>query len=473
MRANPLIERYRLGLRSGQFWLYFGLYALVVGLIITNSLALHRYQHMFGDFTGLCCSLYFQFLVVLGMIIYGWTTYNSGTTLSGEMARKTYDFFRLLPLPASQKAVGILIGRNLGPLLYTGITCLFLFAFGYFGEINRVVLAETLFVIFMTALLLNLTVLLGSSQPHKGRRHPLAMILILLTLLFPSGIALTIALFDAKQPLDKYLVDFYCLHIPLLIVIGSIALYLSIWVFTGIVRKLTLEERPLFSDLGAPLFVAGYCAIVLGLFWTDISPGNYSVGITIGYWFAAFLPLVFVPFGSLRNFDRYLEYTREIQIRKGTPAALMCKLFLGSNIFLGLVIFAVYAVFAIAVALMAGLDEFMILHRLTILLSFYAFLILLFETGVLYQPLFRRIGIVLGTLVFLYIAWPLFASAILEKEMFMGFSPIGALFALALDEPAKVKLLDNALLVNVLLCLGTIPLIWKRYRYLLTVRQKM
>ena len=475
MPANPLIERYRLGLRSPQFWLYSGLYIVVLGIIISTNLALYYYQHVFDDFTGICRSLYFQLLVVLGIILYGWTAYNSGSTLSGDVSRKTYDFFRLLPLPATQKAVGIVIGRNLAPLLFAGATCVFLLVFGHFGEIKRALCGQTLFVVFVTSTLLNLTLLLGSSQPHKGRRHPFAMIMILLALISPVVLFFIGVLSESDQQmsLDKFLVSFYLLHVPLLILVGLIALYMSIWVFTGIVRKLTLEEHPLFSDMGAPSFVFGYCAVVLGLFWSCILSGDNSVGVLVGFWFAAFLPLTFVPFGSLRSFNSYLEYTREIQHTKTSQAGLTVKLFLRSNVFLGFVIFAVYTVYGEAVGLMAGFGEMTTLHQLAVIFSFYAFLILLLETGVMYKPLFARIDIVLGTIVFLYFAWPIFALAIMSEKLLFAYGPIGIFVTLAIGDPTGVKFLDNVLLVNLLLCIVPLRLIWKRYRHLLSVRQKM
>jgi hypothetical protein len=442
-------------------------------LIVLINWALYQYRDVF-NVEELGAYLYYQLLIVLVAILHVWTAYNSGSTIGGEFARKTYDFFRLLPLPAWQKAIGILIGRNTVPLLLAAITCLFVFIFGYLGGLSSRLREQVLFAMLSTAALLNVLVLLAALQPRKTRRPPVGLLMVLFAFLIPCSITTVIQFMDAKTSLDKVIVHFYCFDIPTLILIGLIALYLSVWVFIGIVRKLRLEQYPLFSDEGALLFVAGYCALVLGLFWPCLCLDKDNAEITAAYWLLSFMPLMFVPFGFLRTFDNYLEHSRLDRNGTGNLATMLWRLVRRSNISLGLALFAVYAVPAISVSLMTGFGISTTLHRLVFLLSFYIFSLLLMETGVVYQPLFNKIGVVLGMMYALYIALPLLACSIMREEVISIFSPLGAYGWMFFGEPWKYGIrLRDLFLINVVLCVIPLRLIWKRYRLLLSIRQKM
>jgi hypothetical protein len=474
MAANPLIERYRWSVKPPQFWLYIGFYSVVVGLLVLTNWALFRYQNEYKNVPELCRYLYYQLLIVFVAVMHIWTTYNSGSTVGGEIARKTYDFFRLLPLPAWQKAVGILVGRNLVPLLLASVTCLLLFGLGYSGGLSIAMMGQLFFAMIFTAVLLNVLVLLGALQQRKTHRNPVGLLMGLFALLIPILISLLASLAVTRTPLDKMVVHFYSLDIPTLILIGLIALYLSAWVFIGIVRKFRFEQSPLFSDGGALLCAAGYCALLLGLFWPNLYLHTDSPGITAEYWAVSFVPLMLIPFGALRTFDNYLESSISSRNGIGNPGALLWRLVLRSNVVLGLALFTIYAVSAILVSLMSGFGMSTTLHRMLFLFSFSLLSLLLIETGVVYQPLFNKIGMVLGTIFVLYMTLPLLASAIMKKEVISLFSPLGAFGWMFFDDPGKYGIrLRDLLLVNAALCIIPLRLIWKRYRYLLSLRQKM
>ena len=137
MVSNPLIQRYRYSaLRPKQFWVYVTIYISIILLLVSINYSGYKYQTFFGDITEFYKSLYYQFLTFQVLMLFIWSAYNSGSAIKEEILNKSFDFFRMLPLPAHKKAIGILIGKNLLVLLFGAINLAFLIYFGLAGKIN-------------------------------------------------------------------------------------------------------------------------------------------------------------------------------------------------------------------------------------------------------------------------------------------------------------------------------------------------
>ena len=137
MVRNPIIQRYRYStLRPKQLWIYVTIYISIILLIVFINYSAYKYQDSFEDITEFYKSLFYQFLAFQVIILFVWSAYNSGSAIKEEILNKSFDFFRMLPLPAHKKAFGILIGKNLVVLLFAAINLAFLIYFGLAGKIS-------------------------------------------------------------------------------------------------------------------------------------------------------------------------------------------------------------------------------------------------------------------------------------------------------------------------------------------------
>ena len=115
---NPLIRRYRYVLmRPRQFWIYMSIYLALLLMIFLINYSGYKNQVMYDSFIVLNKSLFFQFLVLQILVLCIWASFNSSSAIREEVTDKTYDFFRMLPIPARSKMAGILVGKNLVALL--------------------------------------------------------------------------------------------------------------------------------------------------------------------------------------------------------------------------------------------------------------------------------------------------------------------------------------------------------------------
>ena len=182
--SNPLIQRYRYSvLRPKQLWIYATVYISIILLIIFINYSGYKYQTLSfsGDITVFYRSLYYQFLTFQVMLLFFWSAYNSGSAIKEEILNKSFDFFRMLPLPAHKKALGILVGKNLLVLLFGFINLVFLIYFGLAGEININLQGQILLALISTAILANLASLLTSINPaKKGKSSGTGLILLAL-----------------------------------------------------------------------------------------------------------------------------------------------------------------------------------------------------------------------------------------------------------------------------------------------------
>ena len=174
MMNNPLIERYRYSqLRPRQLWVFLAVYLVVIGLILLINASIYKYQDAFHDWTEFFRALYYQFLILQVVILWIWSGYNTGTAIKEELLQKSYDFFRMLPMSAKDKVVGIIVGKNLVPLLLAMVNVVFLFVFGVIGDVNAILREQFLLVLISIGLAVNMAALMVSM--HRASAPPLSL----------------------------------------------------------------------------------------------------------------------------------------------------------------------------------------------------------------------------------------------------------------------------------------------------------
>ncbi len=471
MLNNPLIQRYRYSaLRPRQVWIYATIYISIIVLMLFINYTIYQYQNVFTNLDKFFRSVYYQLLTFQVIILWAWGFYNSGSAIKDEILEKSYDFFRMLPIPAWQKAIGILVGKNLIVLLLAGINFLLLHFFGLFGKVNVTLQIQILLLLVSITVLANSTALLSSIRAVPKKKSSNALVLILLLFfIIPALLNTMFALSEIKE-LQKYRVAFYVIKVPILLLISFIALYFSCWVIKGIIRKFNRELEPLFSRKGAFLFLLGYEFVAIGLFLPHLSEDK---AITYFFWLTSLIPAVLILLGSLGNLDIYIEYSRFIQGRSRPGKGMMAPILLYSNLLVGLGLIAIWALFAIGTALAAGANILPNLYSVLVLFSFYMFALLLLELYAIYNSPNSKIGLLLGFIFMLHLFLPLILSAVMENATISLYSPLGY-FGNIIATSDRGFVIDTSIwLINFLLCIIPTRLIWKQYSLILTARQKM
>lgn len=479
MFNNPLVQRYRYSLmRPRQFWVYVIIYIAIVALLLFLNYTIykiHKYQSAFSTLTNFYKGLYVQFLFFQILVLWVWCSHNSGSALKDEVSAKTYDFFKMLPLPAHQKAVGILVGRNLVALLLAAVNCLFLLFFGLMGKLSGVLQAQVFLVLFSMTLLANSLVLLCSINPTKGKKKIGIVAFIPLAFLAVPVFFQVMDELAEVENLENVLATFFTIELPILLLITFVALYFSCWTVKGILRRFNQEEEPLFTRKGAFLFLLGYEFILFGLFYTYLPDAGTNMNYT--YWLISLLPVLLIPPTSLRSFDKYLEYIGLVRQKRTLNANNTFPMLLYSNLSLALGLFAMWAAASIGISLITEMQLLQCLYPLFILLSFYTFYILLLELYVVYNTPSGRIGLLLGFIGIVYLFFPLILSAILESKIIYLYSPLGFAWGL-FEKPDQKVVIEistqiSILVTNVLLCVILSLLVAKRYANILAIRRKM
>ncbi len=471
---NPLIRRYRYSLmRPRQLWIYITIYIAVIVLIVFVNYTAYQYQEWFGNQTRFFKGLYYQFLIFQIIVLCILAMINSSSAIKDEVTGKSYDFFRMLPISAGKKAVGILIGKNLVVLLVGVVNFLLLIILGMLGRLNGVVLGQYFLAVISVAVLTNSVALLSSINPLRARKKNHIVLFIVLGFIFAPFVISSIGIAIRRiNVFENVTGKFYTIEIPVLILISLVALYFSCWAVKGILRRFTREDEPLFTRMGVYLFMLGFEFVLFGLFFDYLTDGARKTNYL--YWLISLLPVLLVPIWSVRSFDRYLEHSGLIQSKSAGNKNLVSAFLLYSNLLPVLVLFAIWAVGAIVTASMTKQELLYNLYYIVILFSFYLFLMFLLELYVVYKPVSDKIGLLLCFIAIVYLLLPLIISGVIKNDEFYLFSLLGFYSHIWFYKSAPSILTQTGIfLVNVALCIAPIMLIWKRYKHILAARQKM
>ena len=352
---------------------------------------------------------------------------------------------------------------------------LLLIIFGTLGQVDVSLLRQSCLALILIAVLISSVALLSSIK-SAGRKKNTSTVTIILLIFFLGPFliqALVVMCFGAYQidKLDKVTGKFYTIELPILTLVSLVALYFSCWSIIGILRKFTREDEPLFSRAGAYLFMVGYEFVLFGLFYEHLAGGAWTTSYS--YWVISLLPVLAIPFGSLRSFERYLEHSGLLIRRFAANTNMVSRLFLYSNLSLDLGLFAIWAVVSVVTTLIAGPDLLPNLYLVLVLFSFYLFLILLLELYVVYLPVSNKIGLLLVFIAAVYMILPMILSGILENEPLFLLSPVGFLCGMFQKPQDQIAVHHSIWVINLILCIAPILLVWKRYLHILSARRKM
>lgn len=473
---NPLVKRYRYSLlRPSQLWIYLTIYVAVVLLLLFVNYNIHQIKNTTIIYEKFCSDVYYQFAALQFLILCLWAMFNSRSALKQEIFDKTYDFFRLLPLSALQKTVGILVGRNIHALLFAGVTFVIIVALGLLGKVSAFLQFQIILLLLTGAVFTNSAALLSFNTTTGKRKKTSIAVWILLFIFFgPFLLHFLFLPFYAMSQIPKaeyFKVEFYNVEFYILILISLNLLYFSIWNILGITRKFTYENEPLFNRKGAIIFLIGYELIALGFFLPHLL--KYQTAVYI-FWAATLTPVLLVPIGSIKSFDDYLESCGIVLSRRESAKSITSTLFTHSNITLGFTLFAVWLTFSVFAGLMCDLSTWQFIFNIAVLFSFCLLLLLLLELYVVYSPVFSKIGLLLGFLAILYLFLPIILSFTLQTPTLRFHSLFG--FIAHLINPLVITEAPHRTsicIVNALLCTIPVLLTSKRYFHILTLRKEM
>jgi len=169
---NALIRRYRYSLmRPRQLWVYITIYVSVVALILFINYTAYKYQEILSQYTSFFTSVCYQFLVFQTLLLCLVGARNSGAAIKEEVIGKSYDFFRMLPISAGRKTVGILVGKNLVVILLGAVNFVLIIIFGLLGDVSGSLLKQGFFSLVSMAILANSLALLASINPKSQRKR--------------------------------------------------------------------------------------------------------------------------------------------------------------------------------------------------------------------------------------------------------------------------------------------------------------
>ena len=476
MFKNALIERYRFSqLRPKYVWLFSTIYVtIVVLMVLINASALK----INGIYSGrqLCSNLYYQLLVAEILIVCLWSSYLSGTVIRDEIANKSYDFFRTLPLPAASKALGVLVGRNLVPLLLAGLGALLMLILGVVGKVSPRLQFHVVFIVFSTAVLFNTVSLLSSLVAPPTRKSAGAGGLILIGLLLLPGVAAGLANTSRGGSVDRIEFHFYSVACPAMVLVGCVSIYFAVWAFIGVTRKLTREAVPLFAPVGTSLFLLGTTLIVLGFFWHVLRATVPAPPATVvAFCLVSAIPLIILPFASRKTLNMYLERSGQMQEQAGSRISLL-RFLPYSNLSAWLVLYLQWACFALwALRYQAELPWPTAVGSVLIMFTFYALFVFLVELYTFYES-HGKMHILLFFVVGLHLFLPMILATTLQTGELVRFSPFGFIALLSGSLGTGGGLPQNSSsvwMLNVLLCVVPAYLVVKRCRMFVAAREEM
>ncbi len=460
-------------MRPRQFWIYTSIYLAVLLMIFLINYSGYKNEVMYKTLTGLHKSLFFQFLVLQILVMWVWASFNSSSAVREEVTDKTYDFFRMLPIPARSKMVGILVGKNLVALLLAALNFILLIGFGLAGKLSANLLAQVVLLLISVALLANSVALLSSVNP-KGKKSKSGIVgFILLAFFLGPAIINGVIEFAEAKDIELVKAKFFTLELPVLILISLVVLYFWCWSIKGILRKFTREDEPMFTRTGAYLFMLGYQFVLFGLFYYYLlHPKSGAFTINLAFWLTSLYAIVSIPLGSKRSFNRYLEFSGLYLSSSGSKLRLP-RLFLYSNLSLGLGLFAIWAIVAMTTTSLAGLDFVEHLDVIAVFLSFYLFLLLLLEVHVVASPYASKLGVLLIFIVGVYAVFPLIVAGIFDIDEVAWHSPFGYVFYLFDQSQRQLQTTVRIAVVNLLLSAVPAAIILRRYVDVIKARRKM
>lgn len=469
MSGNPIIRRYRFSqLRAQQISIFGSVYAAIVLLILFVNISVYRYGDGYESLTDLYKGLFIQFTIMELLLLWLVIPASTSNVVAREINDKSFDFFRMLPLSAAQKAWGILIGRNIFSLIIAAVNlgvCLILSVL--VGFKTELIIQMVVLLLAVSAAVCMFGLLMSVMSYKKARVTSIPVLIAVGFFLFGPVMGMLVGIVE-KGGLDDVKIGFFSLRMPALYLISLLEAMTCIWAYVGTLRRFTFEYESLFSRMGARLFVIYFIAMIYGLFFEYLycsTPERYMAA----FWCMSLLPVVIVPPCAVFSYDKYLEITRK---SRGTDG-LWGRLIAGSNVVLGISLYAIW----LAAALFVGLSSSVSIERLlwfaAMTLSAYIVILALLELYVTWKPKNDKVGYLVGFVTIVYMSLPLVLAGLLDSNTLHLFSPLGAITILEPSERVMWPLLVLPMMAN-MVWLGILGvLIGKRYSDLVAMRAGM
>lgn len=464
MFNNPLIERFRYSLmRPRQFWIYVGIYATVAILMLLITFSAFMKSRGL-DIEGFSSSLFTQFATFQILILWIWTSVNVGSAIRDEIRDKSYDFFKLLPLPAWKKAVGILVGKNLVAHLLGIITFVFIVPCALGASISMGSICELIFLIVTVSIFFNLVALLATTQQRQATRHRSSSALAIVFFgFFAIGpfISIVAALLDTDG-IQSFTIPFFVWEARGLILLGCFALYFSAWLFKGVCRQFRFENAPLFTLRGGVGFVCAMLVLLLGLF-TPHFEGDAQEAC-VSFWAISLALSGLMAIAAFRPFNSYIEDAAQAP---GHSDGLWQFVLKRSNLRIPFMLIGLCLAVGIPCGIVCEIPPALVLLWIFTLAEFSLFFSLLFELYMTYRPVSPKLHILLLFVALLHIILPLILAGVFANKDLVACSPVGYLGVLLDNRADENSFLLAVPVLNLLLCVGALLPIKRRYRSLL------
>jgi len=442
VRHNALLGRYAIPqLRPISRVIAICIYLLLVAPIILILVAMHVAGNL--DLRALWRTLFvifalFQFLL-LGIV----GAHLSGSAILQERTERSIDFFRLLPLSATSRIVGIVVGRNIVTLCLALCNTLFVAICGAAGGVSSRLTIEFLIFSWVSGVLAMLFALLVSTCAPR-RLIPSSTTFVPLlgaALCLPFAIGFAVNRHEV-YPHGAY-VHFFGMEIRLFVFITCLALYAGFWFVLGLIRRFENERATFFSPAGSYANLAGAAVITGGLIWQYASE-NPRHALLI-FWCSTAGVLLLALFGSCRTWDDYLEAQGRTGEGPGLRSVNRCNLAHGTGLVL------IWGILATLIELHTGMV--IPFGSVVICMTFCYVLLALWETSVTCAAWTTRIHLLTGFLAILYVILPAILGAITEAKDILALSPVGYITVLADGKyvPTMSPLFFNGGLLAILL----------------------
>jgi hypothetical protein len=219
----------------------------------------------------------------------------------------------------------------------------------------------------------------------------------------------------------------------------------------------------------------GYEFVMFGLFYHYLFKADLSLmertGLNFAFLTVSLIPVLIVPLGSVRTFDKYLEFTGRA-ISKNTGNLRLARLTMFSNLSLGLGLFVIWASLAAVTAYFTNLPMKDHLIYIGVIFTFYLFLLLLLEVFVVISPTVSKIGILLIFIIAAQMILPMIFSGIFDNQDIAKFSPFGY-FGHMINWDRQITIDLWVAGVNLVLCIIPAILIIRRHADVIKARQRM
>ena len=475
-RNNPIFQRYiQTQFRARQLWLSLSIYAAAVLVIVLVCLT--PSESNAGSIQEAARRAFRLFLTLECFILLLWAPYRSGAALRHEMAARSYDFFRMLPVSARNKTLGIVLGQNLLPILLALVTLLPLAYTAHVTGLSLVYLSQLIAAAVALSALSCFAMLMVSTALSEQRMGigSLDVLLVapLMAMLWMVGIGF-MAVAQTAMGLPKSMqhvhhhVQFYMFSMPEFMLTALLAAFAAVWAYHGAVRRFTREREPLYSAGALLGLTVTWLLCDLGFFWQAIQEGKlHELGLM---WCVASLPLFMFPLGAMRNRDDYVEETRR------TPTNLR-RLLVHSNLAGLLTPLLLWLVFIVATAGAApGLGKVLVYTAANVTTA-WLFLVFLLEIFVLYGSTNERLSVVIAVLALLFLVLPPAIAMTLKNDglvaLVSSFSIVG--FWVHYDDNTLGTGAStwSTVYYNLALCFLAILPILQRYRQIIAWRDEM